>query len=196
MSTKEENKQKTPGEMVRDARKSLGLSLTDVAAMTRIPKTMLKHLESDHYDEYSAEVFARGHLRNYAREVQLEPEIVLQAFDRHTGKLSSDNESSGDLGEEGPVSRPSADAFFDVDVGEIRRRVQPAHLVAVGLVLIALFVVFGVLTGKRATAQKTNEFPESSGAASQDWELEKDAEKSRWLLEQPGKTSESGDSRR
>ena len=193
MSSDTDGSQKTPGEMVREARKSLGLSLADVAAMTRIPKTMLKHLESDRYDEYSAEVFARGHLRNYAREVQLEPEIILQAFDRYTGRLTSTPEVDEEVDEAIPASTSDGDPFWDIDIDAIQRRVQPAHLVAVGLVLVALFVVFGMLTGSRATAQDPNEFPESSAATtSDDWEMEKETEKSKWLLEQQGGSEESG----
>lgn len=191
MSSDTDSSQKTPGEMVREARKSLGLSLADVAAMTRIPKTMLKHLESDRYDEYSAEVFARGHLRNYAREVQLEPEIVLQAFDRYTGQLTSEPEADEEADDPIPAANDD-DPFWDVDVGAIQRRVQPAHLVAVGLVLVALFVVFGMLTGNRATAQKPNEFPDSAATTtSEDWEMEKETEKSKWLLEKQNNGSES-----
>lgn len=188
MPKETENSKETPGEMVREARKSLGLSLADVAAMTRIPKTMLKHLESDRYDEYSAEVFARGHLRNYAREVQLEPEIVLRAFDRYTGVLSTTAEFDELSDEEPDVSSGDSEdeAFLDLDVQEFSRRVQPAHIVAVGLVLVALFVVFGVLSGKPATAQKPSEFEEeATETSSEEVELDEESEKSRWLLEQP-----------
>jgi len=194
MSTDTDSSHKTPGEMVREARKSLGLSLADVAAMTRVPKTMLKHLESDRYDEYSAEVFARGHLRNYAREVQLEPEIVLQAFDRYTGQLTTDTEGDEEGDETAIPAADDEDPFWDVDVAAIQRRVQPAHLVAVGLVLVALFVIFGMLTGSRATAQDPNEFPDSSAAtSSEDWEMEEETEKSKWLLEKQNSGSESSD---
>ena len=193
MSSHTDSSQKTPGEMVRQARKSLGLSLADVAAMTRIPKTMLKHLESDRYDEYSAEVFARGHLRAYAREVQLEPEIVLQAFDRHTGRLSPEPESRESSRESISSADSDEENFWDrFDLDQIRQTVQPAHIAAALLVIVGLFVVFGVLTGKRATAQKSNEFPESSGAATKDWEMEEDSEKSRWLLEQRSSEENTG----
>ena len=194
MSSNTDGSQKTPGAMVREARKSLGLSLADVAALTRIPKTMLKHLESERYDEYSAEVFARGHLRNYAREVQLEPEIILQAFDRYTGRLTSEPEGDEETDEVIPTATSDGDPFWEIDVDAIQRRVQPAHLVAVGLVLVALFVVFGMLTGSRATAQDPTEFPESSAATtSDDWEMEKETEKSKWLLEQQGGADQTGD---
>lgn len=193
MSTDSDDSKKTPGEMVREARKSMGLSLADVAAMTRVPKAMLKHLESDRYDEYSADVFARGHLRNYAREVQLEPEIVLQAFDRYTGRRSPKAEHDQES-EDSSESASGQEPFWNIDFVAIQRQVQPAHLVAVGLVLVALFVVFGMLTGSRATAQDPTEFPEESGAVTDDWqEMEQGAEKSRWLLNQKDAEEESAD---
>jgi cytoskeletal protein RodZ len=183
--------------MIREARKSLGLSLADVAAMTRIPKTMLRHLEADRYDEYSAEVFARGHLRNYAREVQLEPEVVLQAFDRHTGKLSGAPEQADSSPDERVAASGGSgeEPWWDIEWGDVTKHVQATHMVAVVLVLAALFVVFGVLTGNRATAGDPNEFPETSGAAQGDWEMEEETEKSRWLLDQQTGTEQEGTDR-
>ena len=35
----------TAGQMLRQARERLGLSLADVAAVTRVPRNMLEHLE-------------------------------------------------------------------------------------------------------------------------------------------------------
>lgn len=186
--------------MLCEARESLGLSVADVAAMTRIPKAMLKHLESDRYDEYSAEVFARGHLRNYAREVQLEPELVLKAFDRHRGRLDETPNLREELEQDHETSTEPDDSqerdstWFDVKLDEVTNHVQPAHLVAVGLVVAALFVVFGILAfnGQRATAQKTTDFPEGAGTATDDWEPKDESKESRWLLEQsPGDSQQN-----
>lgn len=184
--------EKSPGEMVREARRSLGLSLADVAAMTRIPKAMLRHLEEDRYDEYSAEVFARGHLRNYAREVQLEPEQVLKAFDRRTGRLGET--SSNDVAESSETGGMAKEAALELDLQSIRRRIRPAHLVAAGLGVVALIFLFSLLGGSQATAQDPNEFPETdeAGAAtSTDLGSEEETDKSRWLLEKPDESGRS-----
>jgi len=198
MSTETEDSSKSPGEMLREARKSLGLSMADVAAMTRIPKAMLKHLESDRFEEYSAEVFVRGHLRNYAREVELEPEAVLQAFDRRMGTIGENvevDEESSPEEESEPEEAESLgvekDDLFDLDVEAIREHVRPAHLVAVTLVVVALFVVFGVLTQQRATAQKNTDFRESSGSASESWESEEKSRETRWRLQRSAEGAES-----
>lgn len=183
---------RSAGQMVREARKSLGLSLADVAAMTRIPKPMLQHLEADRFDEYSAPVFARGHLRNYAREVDLEPEVVLQAFDRQTGRNRGDVEQNN--GESEASARTQNDggdsqvpwSFSDLGMDEWRDALEPTYLVVAGLVVVGVFVVFGMLSGKRATAQGSNEFAdEPSETSKESWELEEETEKSRWLLEKP-----------
>lgn len=183
---------RSAGRMVREARKSLGLSLADVAAMTRIPKPMLQHLEADRFDEYSAPVFARGHLRNYAREVDLEPEIVLQAFDRQTGRSggrvdetvaeADAPDRSGDQDDNSQIPW----SFADLEIDEWRDVLEPTYLVVAGLVVVGLFVVFGMLSGKRATAQNANQFAEEpSETSKENWELEEETEKSRWLLEKP-----------
>lgn len=191
MADESKEAEKSPGEMVREARKSLGLSLADVAAMTRIPKAMLRHLEEDRYDEYSAEVFARGHLRNYAREVQLEPEMVLKSFDRRTGRLG--DSSSRESAESSDAGGVATDAALDLDLQSIRQRVRPAHLVAAGLGIVALIFLFSLLGGSQATAQDPNEFraDESGAATAPDLGAEEETEKTRWLIEKPDRSGDS-----
>ncbi len=181
----------TPGTMLREARESKGLSLSDMAAMTRIPKTMLSHLESDRFEEYEAEVFVRGHLRNYARELRLDPEAILHAYERVTGKLqnspkveerkrislrSRDPESSQTVAPRSvnPSSKGAGSALMN--------SIRPTHMVAVVLVIFGLLVMLSFLTGNRATAKDPATFPVTSDAV---WEIEQEVEQTRWLLEQP-----------
>lgn len=184
---------KTPGAILKDARKALGLSLGDVAAMTRIPRTMLSHLESDRFDEYSADVFVRGHLRSYARELKLEPETLMQAYDRHTGKH---RQSMGDqdLGAEGArksISKARKQvAGFGSQMTHLTRHVRASHVVAVGLVLVFLFFVVNLVTGSQATAKDPAQFP---AASEEEWEVEQAAEETRWALEQPGSSQTEED---
>lgn len=181
---------KTPGTILREARESASLTLTDVAAMTRIPRTMLAHLEKDRFDEYSAEVFARGHLRNYARELRLDPETVIGAYERYTGKFREDVDLDDPVDAVAPRAaralrkRESALSF---DLSGLAGGVRPTHIVAIGLVLVFLFVIVNFLTGSRATAKDPAQFP---AADEQDWELEQTVEETRWALEQPAASPE------
>ena len=73
------------GQMLQQGRVARGLSLAEVATVTRIPRNMLTHLERDRFEEYHASVFLRGHLTNYARELQLDVNAVLATYDRQEG---------------------------------------------------------------------------------------------------------------
>ncbi len=188
---------KSPGKLLREAREERGLTLEDVAAMTRIPKGMLDHLESDRFEEYVADVFARGHLRNFANELGIDADEVLQAYEHHTGKRDRDkreasaNNWSTPMGIEKKATSSQGSSSPDsaktssgsVSAGLVSRfsGVRRSHFIAVVLVLVGLFMMFGYLSNNRATAQDTAEYED---AELSDWELQQDVEETRWLLEQ------------
>jgi cytoskeletal protein RodZ len=76
----------TVGETLRARRESLGLTLRDVAAVTRIPVAQLQYLEEDRFDEFPAEVFARGFLCNYARELRLDAGTIVERYGAQCGR--------------------------------------------------------------------------------------------------------------
>ena len=182
---------KSPGAILKDARQSLGLTLGDVAAMTRIPRTMLTHLEGDRYDEYSADVFVRGHIRSYSRELKLDPEAVIQAFERHTGRYTQPAPETPQGRESARKSISKAKkqvAGFGSHMSSFTRKVRAAHVVAIVLVLVFLFFVVNLVTGgQSATAKDPAQFPATSES---EWEVEQAAEETRWALEQPASSSE------
>lgn len=188
---------KSPGKLLREAREEKGLTLEDVAAMTRIPKGMLDHLESDRFEEYVADVFARGHLRNYANELRIDADEVMQAYEHHTGRNKRESptgwttpmglkkkdvlgkKSASASGEDADVEATEA----SLGVAERFSGIRRSHVIAAVLVLAGLFMMFGYLSNNRATAQDPAEFEE---AEMSDWELEQDVEQTRWLLERSG----------
>lgn len=197
----------TAGAMLRQAREDLGLSIADVAAVTRIPRNMLEHLERDRFDEYAACVFTRGHIMNFAREVRLDPERVLSAYDRQSGQRRPSQEF------EPPVTKPTRQRRIPSLTTSARAKaaarqtsrhattsahskqsplhklletVRPVHMVTVLLLLCALFASAFFLNGSSATAQNTATFKSPSEDA---WSLEKDADQARWFLEQPAAAS-------
>jgi transcriptional regulator with XRE-family HTH domain len=64
----------------RDAR---GLSLAEIARVTKIPERVLDHLESGAWQALPAEVFVRGFLKSYCRIVGLDADETV----RHYGEL-------------------------------------------------------------------------------------------------------------
>lgn len=173
---------KSPGTLLKEARESKGLSLTEAAALTRIPRTILSHIEHDRFDEFKAPVFARGHLRNYARELGLAPEGVLKSFEKLNGTYQPSPETLEMLRvrKDEADNSTGANASKEV-VSRIRSiRVQPVNLLAVALIITASIIFVGLLSGTRATAEDPADFP---AAAEDEWQLEQDVSETRWLLE-------------
>jgi cytoskeleton protein RodZ len=69
------------GTTLAAARETAGLSLEDVAAATRIRRTLIMNIEDDDYSACGGDFYARGHLRNIAVAVGLDPAPLLAEFD-------------------------------------------------------------------------------------------------------------------
>ena len=189
------------GQLLKDGRLGRGLSLADVATVTRIPRNMLAHLEQDEFDEYRASVFVRGHLTNYARELQLDVDALLSAYDRQSGKLpasSSEPElAAAPAARALPLSarlaavrraRPAAQTASRPPatrrLQQLSGTIQPIHMVAALLVVFALVTcVFFLGNSQSATAQAPSAFSNTEAPAQQ-WGHEKDVNQARWFLEQ------------
>ncbi len=167
---------KSPGTLLKEARESRGLTLVEIAAMTRIPRTILLHLEQDRFDEMKADVFVRGHLRNYARELGLDSEILVRGYERAAG-LANAVESREFRRASVVPERPSKNSKAHWVAS-----IKPTHMFALALVVAAVVLFASLLSGTRATAKDPAQFPQTSGQA---WELEQDVQETRWLLERP-----------
>ena len=83
--TMETSRVETVGSMLRDARLALGLEVRDLAALTKIQGAMIQFLEEDRFEEFPAEVFARGFVRACARELRLDEDEVVALYRQQTG---------------------------------------------------------------------------------------------------------------
>jgi cytoskeleton protein RodZ len=68
------------GDDLRTARRSRGVTIERLSAVTKINSTVLRALEADDVAELPGWVFVRGFLKSYAREVGLDPEKTVAAF--------------------------------------------------------------------------------------------------------------------
>ena len=66
------------GQLLKDKRESLNLSLKDIAEKTCISSSVLKAIESGDMDNLPVYVYLRGFILTYAREVGLKEKSVLQ----------------------------------------------------------------------------------------------------------------------
>lgn len=83
ISTQPENTQAEPvaiGRTLAAAREQQALSIADVARQLRLGARQVEALEADDYVSLPGNTFVRGFIRNYARLLQLDPELLLQSF--------------------------------------------------------------------------------------------------------------------
>ena len=130
------------------ARQAAGLSIDDVATRTRVRVTLIRYIEDDNFEPCGGDIYARGHIRNLAVAVGLDPEPLVAEFNRTIGTSSA------------------IPAHQMLDHSEIVQRSRngpnwtAAMLVtAVLLVAVALYSLF---TGPDSGPPSTAEAPKSS----------------------------------
>ena len=74
-------RKKTIGEVLRLARINQGLSLEELQRKTDIQLNLLEALESDDFDQLPSLFYTRSFLRKYAWAVELDENLVLDAYD-------------------------------------------------------------------------------------------------------------------
>jgi len=72
------------GDSLKQARKSKQMEVEDVAKQLYINPSIITHLEEENFDKIGAEVFIKGHLRNYAQLLDLPVEKVLATLSEET----------------------------------------------------------------------------------------------------------------
>ena len=81
---------KTIGEILKSARVSRKLTLTDLSRLTKISLITLKALEKNQFNTLPSGTYIQGFIKNYAQAVGLDPSKTLAVFkrdyDRHHAK--------------------------------------------------------------------------------------------------------------
>jgi cytoskeleton protein RodZ len=70
-----------PGQMLSEARESIGLTQQQVADKLNFRTTLVKDIEADNFDRSLPATFNRGYLKNYAKLVNLDVDEVLAGYD-------------------------------------------------------------------------------------------------------------------
>ena len=74
------NESNTPGSLLRQGRERAGYTRETVAEQLNLLPSLVTALEEDRYDQFPGEIFAKGHLRAYARLLKLNPDDVLRVY--------------------------------------------------------------------------------------------------------------------
>ncbi len=70
------------GALLREAREDRGISLLEAEQATRIRRVFLQAIEEDRFQDLPGEVYGRGFVRNYARFLGLDPDVIVQQYPR------------------------------------------------------------------------------------------------------------------
>jgi len=95
------------GSLITQARKSAGLSIEDLSAATNIRGALLKEMESNNFANCGGETYARGHIRNLATKLGVDPLVFIAAFEEEQMQM---DRSMKDLLVENSVMRQPEEA--------------------------------------------------------------------------------------
>jgi len=125
------------GAMFRQARERRGASLQQIAAVTKISARVLDALERNDVSKLPGGIFSRAFVRSYAREIGLDPDMVIERF---TAEFPD---------ESGKEQLPSAKEAEDIEAFESGRRLAT---VVLQLSIVSIVVVVAVLVASKSRA--------------------------------------------
>jgi cytoskeletal protein RodZ len=74
------------GEILAEARRQAGLTVTEVSERTRIREAIIGDIERDDYSACGGDFYARGHIRSIARAVGADPAPLVAQYDDTTDR--------------------------------------------------------------------------------------------------------------
>ena len=128
----------TPGLMLKREREARGLPIPELARITRISESSLEAIENNAFDALPAEIFVRGFLRNYARQLSISTDEIIQAYEawqRQNNIIALDNGGSDSL---------VVTSHLDETEAENDNASMPQHAFRFAYVAIILIAVMSV----------------------------------------------------
>lgn len=80
------------GEILRQARETQGLSLEQVASLTKIQEPYIKALEEEDFEALPEQIFTKGFVRTYSRSLGIDEDDALRQFSGSSGSYYSNKE--------------------------------------------------------------------------------------------------------
>ncbi|MFH9981641.1 helix-turn-helix domain-containing protein [Streptomyces sp. NPDC017179] len=121
------------GRALKEARIAAGLTVNDVSSATRVRLAIVHAIEADDFAPCGGDVYARGHIRNLAKAVRLDPAPLLARFDaEHGGR---------------PAPTPAAPLFEAERIRPERRGPNWTAAMVAAIVVVIGFVGFTAFKG-------------------------------------------------
>ena len=90
------------GQVLASARTSSGISIDDLAAITSIRAGLITEMERNNFSHCGGDIYAKGHLRNIAPKIGLDPHKLIEMYNL---EHSTDSRSINELLNENNVAR-------------------------------------------------------------------------------------------
>lgn len=131
---------KKTGEILRAAREQKGVTINEVALVTKINAKTIELMEAGNVDSLPQKAFLRGFVQTYARYLGLDQKEILNLFQEEMGSIRPSLPGTGTL----PTKEESTSAALrGVDSVDPADRMRMFLMIGVGIVLVAaIFVVF------------------------------------------------------
>jgi cytoskeleton protein RodZ len=151
------------GHILKTAREARGLSVSELARVTKIPSGSILALEENNFSALPAPVFVRGFIRAICREVGQDASDVLTVYETFLRESTLRDPSPNDEPQLAPLLFASGGA--DVSGADSHRGLQISHVLLLVLALatfIIAYVTAGVSTAKNDAAPKEAVAPRSA----------------------------------
>lgn len=134
---------RTTGQILKENRERMGITLNEVALATKINVKILIAIEEGESERLPTKTFLRGFVRSYARYLGLDEEVILNSFYEEMGSTKPKlNVQNPEAPKTEPAERPSGGTTSrTIDPAATSTGVKIGAVVAI-LTLVALIVIF------------------------------------------------------
>ncbi|MBL3557080.1 MULTISPECIES: RodZ domain-containing protein [Marinobacter] len=142
------------GQQLRHAREQKGLSVSAVADAQHLRPAVIHAIEDGNYRQIDSELFLKGYVRTYARQVDLNPDTVIASLDKELEPLRQEKAQAEELN---PL----------VDIERRRRQKRRMAKLLFFLLVIAIAVFIGLRFLDNTALTQSSEEPDSPEPASE-----------------------------
>ena len=126
------------GQFMQGARESAGLSIDELSSRIAIRSGLLTEMEKNNFIHCGGDTYARGHLRNIAAHILVDPQILLDLYNE---EHSSESRKIHDMLVENNVTRIPTE----------RKSIKPKSLVIASVVLLSAVAIGQVIISNSQT---------------------------------------------
>jgi cytoskeletal protein RodZ len=143
----------TLGTTIRDAREAARVSIESLSESTSIRIGLLTEMESDNFKHCGGDTYARGHLRNIAQRIGLNPQILIDLYNQ----------------EQAVESQRIQDSLVDNNIIQVPREKKSMSWKVPALISVAILVVIAIVqiaVSNQSTTQTPAPVVSASASAS------------------------------